>query len=480
MCQPTWRATTDPGGIILGKNTAMSAAPTRSVAQRITLAFAAGVIALSGLVAVPMVVAPEPAQAAVGGDTYPTSLGSIAQDAVLDPWKFLNRECTSFVAWKLNSTNGVNFTNQYLGSNIWFGNANNWGVAAKAKGILVDNSPAVGSVAWSTAGAAGHVAWVADVLPNNKIVVEEYNFRAKATDERGRYYTRTVDASSFTGFIHIKDLAPAPLTDGSFVRVDGTPDVYRLVGGAAVYVSSWAPFGGAQPTRSISAAAFQALPLTPKDGTYIRAAAGGGVYKMALGAPMHVKSWAGVGGEKPHLNVDDAAISKAGGAGVFSHLRATPANGFLRGAKSGRIFRVLDGRAYYVSSWAPYGGTQPSVDIDDATLDAGERVNNNPWGTIDSTSAAPGNFTVSGWAQDPNNTNAVKVHVYIDNSYLGEWGTGASRPDVDNYFHRGSQFGYAITANAGPGNHKVCTYAINTGLGNTNTELGCRMVNVPA
>lgn len=135
------------------------------------------------------------------GDDYPTNLKSSAKDALVDPWTFYNRECTSFVAWRLNSVNGANFTNSMRGPNGKagrFGNADNWGLNARSIGYAVNNSPAVGSVAW---WSTMHVAWVAQVNSNGTIVIEEYN-----RGSSGNYSRRTINASSVTGFIHIKDV----------------------------------------------------------------------------------------------------------------------------------------------------------------------------------------------------------------------------------------------------------------------------------
>lgn len=135
------------------------------------------------------------------GDDYPTNLKNAAKDALVDPWTFYNRECTSFVAWRLNSVNGANFTNSMRGPNGKagrFGNADNWGPNARAVGYSVNNTPAVGSVAW---WSSTHVAWVAQVNPNGTIVIEEYNHGSD-----GNYNRRTINASSVTGFIHINDL----------------------------------------------------------------------------------------------------------------------------------------------------------------------------------------------------------------------------------------------------------------------------------
>ncbi|HEV7949266.1 MAG TPA: CHAP domain-containing protein, partial [Glaciihabitans sp.] len=151
----------------------------RSRMSKVTMILAAFAIIATSLVATP---APQ-ASAAVVGDNYPAYLANAKQDALIDPWRFYNRECTSFVAWRLNNTNGVKFTNQYLGADLWWGNANTWGTSAKAKGVRVDNLPAVGSVAWSNKGTYGHVAWVAAVLDDGKVVVEEYNWGVNSKGE---------------------------------------------------------------------------------------------------------------------------------------------------------------------------------------------------------------------------------------------------------------------------------------------------------
>lgn len=435
---------------------------------------AALAIALTGLIAV----SPAPAQAAVIGDNYPAYLANAKQDALVDPWRFYNRECTSFVAWRLNNTNGVKFTNQYLGADLWWGNANTWGTSARAKGVLVDKTPAVGSVAWSTAGKYGHVAWVAEVLGDGKIVVEEYNWGVSSSGEKGRYRVRTALASSFTGFIHIKDLKSWPPSDGAFINVQETGEVYRIAGGAPLYVSDWAVFGGPQHTQSVTKAKFDTLPKVPKNGTFIRGQITGGVYTIAHGAPIHVATWAGIGGEKPTIGVDDAAINNAGQSGVWRFLKAVPTSGFIRGASSYRIYHVVNGRPYYVSSWAPFGGEKPVVSVDDASIDSCNHLNCDPWGAFDGVSGGKGIFSVAGWAQDPNSVNPLKIHVYADGVMVGETRTDRARTDIEAKYHRGLNYGYKASFAAKPGNHEVCAYVINAGMGKNNTHLGCKTVTV--
>jgi len=132
-------------------------------------------------------------------DGYPYKTSAI--DAV-DPWDFYTRECTSYVAWRLN-VDGIPFTNSYefpnsTPPNGWH-NAVNWKSAALDIGLTVDNTPAVGAVAWfgTSVGPAGHVAYVSSITSNGNIVLEEYNYLTAYT-----YDTRTISSSSVGAFIH--------------------------------------------------------------------------------------------------------------------------------------------------------------------------------------------------------------------------------------------------------------------------------------
>ena len=134
-----------------------------------------------------------------GVDDYPAYLKAKPKDALIDPWRFYNRECTSFVAWRLNNNNGVDFWCFYKGKH--WGDAYKWGTVARSLGITVDNIPRRGSVAW---WSSGHVAWVESVSGSN-VTIEEYNY-----DYNGNYHRRTIPKSKITGFIHIKDLPVGP------------------------------------------------------------------------------------------------------------------------------------------------------------------------------------------------------------------------------------------------------------------------------
>ena len=119
----------------------------------------------------------------------------------VDPWNFYYRECTSYVAWRLNQA-GIAFSNTYGG--VHWGNANNWDDAARALAampgfgpVTVDATPEVGDVAQSNGGSYGHVAYVVAVNPNDTVDVEEYNYDVENGVTDHDFNQRTVPTSSF-------------------------------------------------------------------------------------------------------------------------------------------------------------------------------------------------------------------------------------------------------------------------------------------
>jgi surface antigen len=111
----------------------------------------------------------------------------------VDPWRFYFRECTSFVAFRLNKV--MRFSNTMRGGR--FSNAKNWDNNARRLGYRVDTNATVGSVMVRNSGRWGHVAIVAQVQPD-RVYVEQYN--AGGTH---RYSQRWVTRNGKV-FIHFK------------------------------------------------------------------------------------------------------------------------------------------------------------------------------------------------------------------------------------------------------------------------------------
>lgn len=101
-----------------------------------------------------------------------------------DPWLFFYRECTSFIAWRMNrdasTMTAPYFFSNYMNGGHW-GDAEHWDENAAALGYLVDQSPAVGAIAhWNSTDLnnpsfPGHVAYVERVNSDGSVDVTEYN-----------------------------------------------------------------------------------------------------------------------------------------------------------------------------------------------------------------------------------------------------------------------------------------------------------------
>jgi surface antigen len=111
----------------------------------------------------------------------------------VDPWRFYFRECTSFVAFRLNRV--MRFSNTMRGGR--FGNAKNWDDNARRLGYRVDGDATVGSVMVRDSGRSGHVAIVAKAEPG-RVYVEQYN--AGGTHR----YSRKWVTRNGKAFIHFK------------------------------------------------------------------------------------------------------------------------------------------------------------------------------------------------------------------------------------------------------------------------------------
>lgn len=137
---------------------------------------------------------------AAGSDDYPARLRSARQDSVIDPWGFPNRQCTSFVAWRLASANGYRIA-------VPLGDASMWDEQFAGYAV-VNTTAAVGAIAqWDAnesggglgAGPLGHVGWVSAVNADGTATVEQYNVGSDGN------YLR-MDRVRAPRYIHVRDL----------------------------------------------------------------------------------------------------------------------------------------------------------------------------------------------------------------------------------------------------------------------------------
>jgi hypothetical protein len=96
-----------------------------------------------------------------------------------------------------------------------------------------------------------------------------------------------------------------------------------------------------------------------------------------------------------------------------------------------------------------------------------------PIGALDAVQRQGNNVRVMGWAIDPDVTQPVDVHVYVDGTLLTSIPADRARADIGAIYPAyGPAHGFDATI-AAPGARSICAYAINVGAG-TNQILGCR------
>jgi GH25 family lysozyme M1 (1,4-beta-N-acetylmuramidase) len=137
----------------------------------------------------------------------------------------------------------------------------------------------------------------------------------------------------------------------------------------------------------------------------------------------------------------------------------------------------VDGGRHQVCVWALNIGPGANTVVGCATVDVARAT---PYGWVDAATGGFGRVDVSGWAIDPDTTAAVPTHVYVDGALRADVVAGAERPDVGAANPgSGSAHGFsaAITGVA-PGDHDVCTYALNIAGYGANEMLACRRVRV--
>lgn len=110
---------------------------------------------------------------------------------VPDPWGFLTRQCTSYVAWKWNVVYGKRWLRGEGPPGT--GDAKNWAtILAPRNGYATGSTPRTGSIiVWPAGpgiGQYGHVAIVERTYGNGNIDVSEYNF---SPPMGGKYSYRT-------------------------------------------------------------------------------------------------------------------------------------------------------------------------------------------------------------------------------------------------------------------------------------------------
>lgn len=164
-----------------------------------------------------------------------------------------------------------------------------------------------------------------------------------------------------------------PLADGRFVRT-ANGNVFRIAGGAPIHVRSWAPFGGPQPYSDISYEQFGQLRGYPRDGTQLSRAGSGQVYVVVGGTPLAVSACR-IGS----TNFCDRVIPVDPGAiDGFDHLTRVPVDGTaITSAQDGTVWTFAGGAP--LQAWScQFGGVNlcaNAVAVDREAVDRLDHMN---------------------------------------------------------------------------------------------------------
>jgi hypothetical protein len=102
-----------------------------------------------------------------------------------------------------------------------------------------------------------------------------------------------------------------------------------------------------------------------------------------------------------------------------------------------------------------------------------------PLGNVESAVISEGKAVVTGWALDPDTSDPIDVHVYVNGAGAGATTANGSRPDVGAaYPGSGSSHGFRVTVPLQAGLNQVCVFGINVPGPAVNPEIGCASLDL--
>lgn len=164
--------------------------------------------------------------------------------------------------------------------------------------------------------------------------------------------------------------------NGTFGRRVETGAIYRVAGGAPLYLNDCSQLNACSGTIDVNGGTIDNLDhlnAVPADGTFVRRTDSGGIYRVAGGAPLYVNDCSQLNACAGTVDVSGFTIDS------LDHLRSTPANGtFIRKIETGAIYRVAGGAPLYIADCTPLNGCAGTVDVDSSTIDNHDHMNVNP------------------------------------------------------------------------------------------------------
>lgn len=306
---------------------------------------------------------------------------------LIDPNGYYYRNCTSYVAWRVMAETGK--------TAYGLGNANTWDDYAKDKGYVVDSTPEPGDAAvWDytySGDKYGHVAYVESVNNDGSVNITDYNFSSRG----GPGSRRNVRAHHYVDFngtgvgANGNTVAASPNTvaspeadwraDGTFVLVNESNAIYRMVGGAPIRIYNQGAvqdFDGGK-VRRISHADLGKLPSFPADGRVISIAeaGGSGLYRFVGGAPIRLFDQGSIKDMPKVITVNYHSLA------TYDHMLQRPKDGAvinIAEAGGSGIYRFVGGAPIRLYDQGSVKDLPPAVTVNHHSLAVLDHMNARP------------------------------------------------------------------------------------------------------
>lgn len=108
----------------------------------------------------------------------------------------------------------------------------------------------------------------------------------------------------------------------------------------------------------------------------------------------------------------------------------------------------------------------------------GSSSGDSPIGWLDAASVVDGGVQIRGWGLDPNTTDSIGIHVYVNGSYHSGFKADDPRGDVAKIFGLGNLHGFNRHLPLYSGWHTICVYGIDK-TGDRNALIDCASVAIP-
>ncbi len=181
------------------------------------------------------------------------------------------------------------------------------------------------------------------------------------------------------GTIDQLDHLNARPTDGTFLGAADSGRTYEVAGGAPLFITSCNVVNNCAGRVNITQGTIDQLDhlnAVPADGTFVRAADTGGIYRVAGGAPLHITDcgpFGGPGGCDGAINVNQATIDH------LSHMWPVPGEGTLLHAQdTGTDYHIVGGAPVHITDCGQFNGCARSVAVNQATVDTHDHMLSTP------------------------------------------------------------------------------------------------------